>query len=647
MEHSDERGTGGTDGRTDRQDCYEAILGCPATRAEEAYDPICQAWRRCMRAEVAGLWLYNRFSRTFELNGLAASGSTDLFSDAPKLTAEGGLYYVRETRAPEFIADVATWTRERDGKRYHVVTRDWLLRKGWGCGILVPILNPTAGGAASSERDEPVEGVVSLHFADHAAHTWCRPRTSPAEGELDERTKRSLLLLGRMSGLLVAKLRLRQQAEIGDTLARIAGRHLTRVRDDPRVVRREFVQEVLERILRDELRIQAASFWCRVPFSGTLTCVATLGGLARISDGRVLYTSSDIADAEYHADERLGPEGDPSWTYEAFHTGRYRLWRPDDDRPHTPKYRDLVNATPQDASPILLMPILPASHDPATESSTAQALGVVRCAHLPAPKFGEAARRTFDVVEVRILDYVCRQLSPVLHTLETRILREDAISAIKHDTAASLGTIRDMIDELERKLPAREEGVDYSLRNIRENAMSAASLTDRLARDVEHRLRIEPSKVDVGREIMPRVKRLLTPYAKEEKGMDIRFDGFDALPPLNVDPRLVERALYNLIVNAVKYGKPESTIRIDASARPDGYAIDVSNYGDGIRDEDIPRLFRMYFRSRYARGEGSGLGLAIVRQIMRSHQGEATLVSPRNPATFRLLFPATRAALSR
>lgn len=644
-ERSDERAPEplGGDARVRRQRFYNALLTCDIQRAEDAYDYISHAWADCTRAPMVGLWLYNRFSRKFELNGLASDDESIPFKDAPQLSDESVFYLVRQTRAPEFAADVRTWSRALDDRRYSVVTREALAASGYISALYVPILNGSVAAAAAADAGERVEGILSLHFRADAARRWPLPRQ--VQGEPDADARDSLILMGSLTALLIAKLRLRQQAEIGDQLARLAGQHLTRAKDDPRAVRRDYLAAVLG-ILESELRILAASVWWRHPFETSLSCLISRGGLLRVGDDQRLLKASEIANAEYNPKDWDDDPTRESWTYRAFRTGAHMLWIPSESPPHQPKYRDLVGGEHHGPSPVLLMPICASGGPDPANPSGAGALGVIRCAHRPAVLFTDA-RTTFDIVEVRILEFIARQIAPVLHALEARILREDAIRVIKHDMAAALGSIRDIVNELDRSLPGQSDDMQLSLRNLQECVMSTSGLTDRLARDVEVRLRVEPRKIDLGTQLMPRIKRLLTPYAQIESRMEIRFDGFELLPPLNVDPTLIERALYNLIVNAIKYGEHGTTIRIDALILPEGYAIDVSNRGPGVREEDIPSLFRMYFRSRYVRGEGSGLGLAIVRQIMRSHDGQARLQRPRDPTVFRLLFPASRAAVGR
>ena len=83
-------------------------------------------------------------------------------------------------------------------------------------------------------------------------------------------------------------------------------------------------------------------------------------------------------------------------------------------------------------------------------------------------------------------------------------------------------------------------------------------------------------------------------------------------------PRQLERAISNLVDNAVKYSPPSSPIEIIV----DGATVSVLDRGRGIADNDFERIFDRFYRAVDVRSEpGSGLGLAIVEEIVRSHGG--------------------------
>jgi two-component system sensor histidine kinase SenX3 len=110
------------------------------------------------------------------------------------------------------------------------------------------------------------------------------------------------------------------------------------------------------------------------------------------------------------------------------------------------------------------------------------------------------------------------------------------------------------------------------------------------------------------------------------------------------DRRQLVSALGNLVENAVKYSDSDS--RVEVSATSDGQWVDLSvrDFGLGIPQKDIDRIFERFYRVDRARSRetgGTGLGLAIVRHVATNHSGEVKVVSVEGEgSTFTLRIPA-------
>ncbi len=91
------------------------------------------------------------------------------------------------------------------------------------------------------------------------------------------------------------------------------------------------------------------------------------------------------------------------------------------------------------------------------------------------------------------------------------------------------------------------------------------------------------------------------------------------------EPVSLERAVLNLLDNAVKFSPAGGTVRVDLRPAGDGYAfLQVADAGPGINDADLPYVFDRFYRSDEARTlPGSGLGLAIVKSAAERHGGAA------------------------
>lgn len=105
---------------------------------------------------------------------------------------------------------------------------------------------------------------------------------------------------------------------------------------------------------------------------------------------------------------------------------------------------------------------------------------------------------------------------------------------------------------------------------------------------------------------------------------EVKFDA--SLRPWTLlgDASELERAVLNLLDNAVKFSPPGGTVRVRLRPLGDGTSVlEISDRGHGIADEDLPKVFDRFYRSPESRTRpGSGLGLAIVKQAAERHGGQ-------------------------
>jgi signal transduction histidine kinase len=113
------------------------------------------------------------------------------------------------------------------------------------------------------------------------------------------------------------------------------------------------------------------------------------------------------------------------------------------------------------------------------------------------------------------------------------------------------------------------------------------------------------------------------------------------------DPAALERAVANLVDNAVKFGggneAGRAAVRVTVGVSGDRAVVDVLDHGPGIPAADLPYIFDRFHRSPAARAlPGSGLGLAIVKQIVDAHGGTVAAVPQPVGVLFRLTLPIRR-----
>ena len=102
-------------------------------------------------------------------------------------------------------------------------------------------------------------------------------------------------------------------------------------------------------------------------------------------------------------------------------------------------------------------------------------------------------------------------------------------------------------------------------------------------------------------------------------------------------------AISNLIDNAIMYNKPGGEIRITGRCENGTFRLDISDTGEGIAAEELPRIFERFYRVDKARSResgGTGLGLSIVKHAIESQGGTVSVTSKLGSgSTFTLRVP--------
>lgn len=115
----------------------------------------------------------------------------------------------------------------------------------------------------------------------------------------------------------------------------------------------------------------------------------------------------------------------------------------------------------------------------------------------------------------------------------------------------------------------------------------------------------------------------------DHKGIHLRIDR-DGVDHWRFDARRIEQVLDNLIGNAFKFSHPATTVTVAVSQQDGALVITVADQGQGIRPEDMGKLFEM-FEKTATRPTGSepstGLGLSICKRLVELHGGDITVVS--------------------
>jgi two-component system phosphate regulon sensor histidine kinase PhoR len=223
-------------------------------------------------------------------------------------------------------------------------------------------------------------------------------------------------------------------------------------------------------------------------------------------------------------------------------------------------------------------------------------------------------------------------------------LRKEFVANVSHELRTPLTVIKGFTETLQDgALRDPEKGMQF-LATISKHVDQLTNLVN----DLLELSRLEgspelprPVSIDVGT-LARRVTDLLVPAAQKKK-QALRLDTKANLPKVLGNPDYIDRAIANLVDNAIKYTQEGGTISVMVGRRDDDVFVEVADNGLGIPADDIPRIFERFYRvdrSRSREMGGTGLGLSIVKHVAQVHGGGIDVSStPGAGSKFRLYFP--------
>lgn len=216
--------------------------------------------------------------------------------------------------------------------------------------------------------------------------------------------------------------------------------------------------------------------------------------------------------------------------------------------------------------------------------------------------------------------------------------RRESVSNLSHDLRSPLTATVACLETLENRWAddaAREADrqlVAMALRNTRNAAGLVRSLGDLALLD-EPEFKLRPMRLDLSEVLDDIALRFAERAAKQ--GVALTFEPRGEAPPVaEVDIELLERAIANLLDNALKFTPAGGRIVMTAERTGHTVRLRVADSGRGIPEADLPHLFDRLYQARHdvepaSSEEGKGLGLSIVRRIVELHRG--TVVAESRP----------------
>jgi two-component system, OmpR family, sensor histidine kinase KdpD len=221
---------------------------------------------------------------------------------------------------------------------------------------------------------------------------------------------------------------------------------------------------------------------------------------------------------------------------------------------------------------------------------------------------------------------------------EANQLRTALLAAVSHDLRTPLASIKTAVTGLlQDDVALPPEATAELLATIDQQTDRLDALVGNLL-DMSRlqagalRLHSRPIGVD---EVVPAALASLADH-----GRGVQVDVPETLPRVHADPGLLERAVANVVANALAWSPPDQLVQVTAARRGDQVELQVIDHGPGIPPGDRDRLFQPFQRLGDASGSGVGLGLAVAHGFLDAMHGQITPGdTPGGGLTMRISLP--------
>jgi two-component system OmpR family sensor kinase/two-component system sensor histidine kinase BaeS len=221
-----------------------------------------------------------------------------------------------------------------------------------------------------------------------------------------------------------------------------------------------------------------------------------------------------------------------------------------------------------------------------------------------------------------------RALAHSFNTMAERLqnadrLRRDLMADVAHELRTPLSVLQGRLEGLMDGVYARDDGQVVQL--LEETQVLSRLVEDlrTLALSEAGALRLQKESTDLVALIQDVVRSLQPEADRKSVALSVTASSDDAV--LDVDPVRIREVVTNLLSNALRHTPGGGTVQVVVNDTTDDVAVRVSDSGEGMRAEEVERIFDRFYKGSSSRG--SGLGLTIARSIITAHGGNITASS--------------------
>jgi len=230
-----------------------------------------------------------------------------------------------------------------------------------------------------------------------------------------------------------------------------------------------------------------------------------------------------------------------------------------------------------------------------------------------------------------------------------RHLREAEAQVRRTERLAALGQLSaGLAHEIRNPLSTIKGSAEVLLKNVDSNGTVAHELAGFISSEVDRTNALVTRFLDFARPLALRLEltdvnevidEAVAQVEKHTPPLEVSiYKNYSPdIPPFPMDRQLIERVLYNLVLNAAQASPPHGSVTVKTRQTGDIVEIDVIDRGSGIAPKDRESIFNPFFTTK---SSGVGLGLAIVAKIVDEHRGQIAVESePGAGSIFRVFLP--------
>jgi len=222
-------------------------------------------------------------------------------------------------------------------------------------------------------------------------------------------------------------------------------------------------------------------------------------------------------------------------------------------------------------------------------------------------------------------------------------MKTDFVRTVSHELRTPLSAIVGMTEMLMDGEIREDEAAQEYLETIHTEGQRLASMVEELL-DIA---RIESGRQEIRKQsvtVQPVVENCINLLKGRiaAKNITVTWQGPSGLPPVSADREKLHQVVFNLLNNALCYSDDGASVTIHGARREDALALTFEDTGWGIPEQDLPHIFKKFYRSKphARRVKGTGLGLPLVLEIVKSHGGSIDVQSaPAKGSTFTVTLP--------